>query len=351
MDYSDPVFGVQVSTMFDIPGPAIVYPFKSNGDDSEIELSILSMMEFFRGHLNIVIVGDKPQANLPPWTVHVQQDFLSEPLDDAIQKLELICKLDIGSEFIYCHDDIFALQEFTLEDLKETVLFTHIRDYETWSPHNKWAAAKKHSQQLLNKRPIHDTATHMPRVFNKQFASKLLKSHTDKKLWDFQIIYDATHTPLKSFQPVGPRDKAIFRRVDVATKSVSNVEAMLSGKRFCNLNSSAFTESVKQYISKEIAKARQVPLPSSTKTAEKLSPPLVRLPIYSKCVHRGPNIGETVPCGTCAALTKDQPIFECNVHGYGVLRKPKKHHPKFDAMNCVSCFSEGWGFQKRTEDQ
>ena len=132
----------------------------------------------------------------------------------------------------------------------------------------------------------------------------------------------------------------------MATKSVSNVEAMLSGKRFCNLNSSAFTESVKQYISKEIAKARQVPLPSSTKTAEKLSPPLVRLPIYSKCVHRGPNIGETVPCGTCAALTKDQPIFECNVHGYGVLRKPKKHHPKFDAMNCVSCFAEGWGFHE-----
>jgi len=331
--------------MFDFPGTTIAYPFKSSElDDKELGVSILSMLRFFvSGNLNVLIVGDKPKCKLPSWAVHVPHKAGGEPLRDAIRKLEAINAVAPPGKFIYCHDDIFALRPFALERLENSVLYTHYRNYVDWTPHNKWAAAKKHSMRLINIDEAFDSATHMPRVFETDLVAEVLNRFSKtKELWDFQIVYDNLFTPRTRF--VKTVEDQTFLRFEHNKMTYDKMKSLAETKIFCNTGSQAFTPDVEKFLYDNAANYEQIKPPSPPPPAKRT------LPIYERCRHRGPETGESVYCGTCPSLTKQKPIFYCAKHGVCTQQIAKKPNLVYGRpINCVECLAEDKGFEAKTD--
>ena len=180
----------------------IAYPFvRSELNDAELECSILSFMKFFEGgDLDFLVVGEEPRFQLPSWARFVPHDRVRDakgypvPLEDAIQKIDVINSNVNSEEWIFAHDDMFALETFRIEDLTSQVLYTHLRNImEEWPQADvqKWASVKRETGFLLGLRDMFDTATHFPRVFNRQKVKATLGwGAYAGKLWDFQIAYD-----------------------------------------------------------------------------------------------------------------------------------------------------------------
>jgi hypothetical protein len=324
----------------------IAYPYKSSDpEDRELGVSINSMLRFFKGSLNFLIVGDKPKCDLPGWAEHVPDAFHPEPLLDAIRKIDKINSIVGTGQWIYCHDDMFAVKPFDLEHL-ETVLYTYYRLYTDWTPHNKWARAKKYTMRLLGADEVYDTATHRPRVFEVDKVNQVLELGKQKPgLWDFQIAYDELFTPPSKLRQV--QEDGTFTRISKPLSSFEEAKAFCAGKTFLNTTTKGYNSHIEQYIvASDGTDDIDAPIPKPFAEERSFSS---KLPIYTKCVHRGKETGETVKCGTCRALTSEQPVFECGVHGYATLRRPKKRHPTLKTRDCVSCFAEQQGFEKKEE--
>ena len=321
----------------------LAYPFKSDGTgDEEIGVSIESMLRFSDQPLNVLIVGDKPKCQLPSNAVCVADEFHPDPLLDAVRKIGKINKLITRKFWIYCHDDMFALKPFTTDDL-QVVRYTYYRQYQTWETHNRWARAKRYTMRLLNADEVYDTATHCPRLFKTDLVSQTLETAKQKPgLFDFQIAYDEMWTPPSLLKQVQETDD--FVRVFEPPKSISDVEKACYGRKFLNTTTKGYNKYIARYVqagNTETA-AKPVSFQADRDFAKKL-------PIYTKCKHRGEDTGETVKCGTCNALTTDQPVFKCGMHGFATLRRPKRRHKTLKTKDCVSCFAEQKGFEKKEE--
>lgn len=319
----------------------IAYPFKSSDlNDEELGVSVYSMLRFFNGSLDFLIVGDEPKCDLPGWARHIPHKCDPDPLVDAVKKIEAINAAVGDGRYIYCHDDMFALAPFSVKDL-ETVLYTWYRVYSDWKPHNRWAQAKKYSMRVLGADEIYDTATHRPRLFEVEKARETLELGRSKPgLWDFQIAYDEMHTPPSRLKQVQEDGK--FARIAEPPESLGEIEHACAGKIFLNTTSKGYNNLVKTFVQKAI---------SAPQTAIKTEKPFAeKLPIYAKCANRGADTGEVVLCGSCRALTSEQPIYACSIHGHATLRKPKKRHPKIATKDCVTCFATQSGFEKKKEE-
>ncbi len=328
------------------------FPYKSSRDgtgDRELGVSINSILRFFKGNTNILIVGDEPECRLPPWAVHIPHDFDPEPLKDAIRKIKKINEVVNTKKWILCHDDMFALKSFDLAHL-ENVLYTYYRVYTEWSPHNKWARAKKYTMRLLGTDEVYDTATHRPRVLEVDKVNKVLEVGKPKPgLWDFQIAYDELFTPPSKLKQV--QEDGSFVRISTPPTSTAEVEAKCKGKIFFNTTTKGYNNYVEEYVEKVIYDATVFSLKKASKNLpfKEEREFSQKLPIYTKCIHRGKETGGTVLCGTCRALTSEQPIFECGIHGFATLRKPKKQNPEYKSKDCVTCFATEQGFTRKEE--
>ena len=331
-----------------MPQTTIAYPFiHSKLKDKELELSILSMLKFFQGDLDILIVGDKPAFNLPSWARVVEVDNHREALKDAIAKIEIINRHVRSDDWIFCHDDMFALEDFKVEDLQDTVLYTHLRDLsKDWpqADNQKWAGVKRDTGFMLGASDMFDTATHFPRVFNRIEVEATLgfgDRMCDGKLWDFQIVYDHLFSAEKR-KMIRTLDYGKFFRFEHPMDEDS-LRLNLANMKFMNTGSEAFNDAVIKVVSDRFGDGSVSEIDTS--------PPKSRS-VYEKCKHRGDDTGETGKCGTCSTLTKEIPIFYCGVHKFATVRPLKHSNPVYQRpMNCIQCWADNLGFEKNPSNE
>jgi len=333
-----------------------VYPFKhSDNDDRELELSIRSILHNFKGIARFVIVGDNPTFPICKYRgVHIEQNFASEVLRDALRKFKKIAYSDyIPDEFVWMNDDIYAIRPFS-KDALEKVYYTHNRQHRKWNvkPGYRWGVWKKNTMEVLGTSEIMDTATHMPRLMSREKCRRVFKKLSVNQKFDFQLAYDYLFT--NKFHPI--KEAGVFKRAGVMNDQ-SQIEKYLGNVIFFNHNSAGFTPEMESFIKSRLVSETAVEIGStyqvkkiktpSEATFKRQEPPKIARSIYEKCCHRGEETGESVICGTCPATRKVVPIIKCEKHGLATRWRARTPHPKHGRpVDCVTCYSEGMGFKK-----
>jgi len=226
---------------------SLVYPYMaqlSSEQDTELELSIRSMCKNLKFDFNVVIVGDKPKwyngdhiyAN-PIRGIQFTRAF------DIANKLSLIVNSDlITDDFIYCYDDIYALQPISLEYFDEVVAQCDENSVKL-NGSGKWNRMLQESFNRLNIEQKWNYETHLPRKFNKQKLAKIITSYNlHKNPLLFSTLYYNEYF-----------DKPTLMANDVKCQiysktSINDIDQKATGKLWLNHGQNGWNGSLKRYL-------------------------------------------------------------------------------------------------------
>lgn len=154
----------------------VFYPYWESGCEwNELRYSLRSLDKHLKTDFEVFIVGD-----LPPWVQNVthipyeRDDFATNPsLYNALRMLELFLKtaseLHLPDEFIRMYDDIYFLQDRTLDDLKVTRVIRN--SDETMNLRSGGGVWRDQVSRTVNRvremgYPGYMTESHCPEVFS-----------------------------------------------------------------------------------------------------------------------------------------------------------------------------------------
>ena len=167
----------------------IVIPYISSGTQgNELELAITGWRKHFKEDFEIVVIGDyHPIVDTGNDITYIECDRITEtcndnylPAMDVLNKLQVL-KKHYCKDFILTYDDIYAVNDFDINDVKFLKALELESSFSETSP-NGWKRAKAKTKNLLLKEgyPTTNFSIHLPRWYE---FNKL------EELWDKYDLY------------------------------------------------------------------------------------------------------------------------------------------------------------------
>jgi hypothetical protein len=146
---------------------SIVIPYKRNNTD-ELTYAVRSLKNF--PHKDIWIIGDKPEGLDLTKVHHIPYRQTRDIVGNSLEILRIACTTSgISDDFVWWHDDMFALQPIKRLPIYYTTSYKDILDRTTI--HNLYVSLRRNTYRKLTEIGIKDPLyfdVHQPFIFNKQ---------------------------------------------------------------------------------------------------------------------------------------------------------------------------------------
>lgn len=156
---------------------SIVIPFIEGPENSlELRYALRSIdKNLSKKDVQIFLIGDKPDWVKNVTYIPIERvsgmDYMS--FMDTANKIKLACEHpEIGSGFIYMHDDTFFIQRTTLPELYQVKAWEDTSKidklFQNTTASRKWCNVFEKTMKALKEKglPIYNYETHTPRYFN-----------------------------------------------------------------------------------------------------------------------------------------------------------------------------------------
>jgi len=163
--------------------PTFVYPYMAQlAQGQELKYSIRSLCKYVNFDFDVVIVGDKPN-----WYngKHIQTGKVRginfAKAFDINYKLKAMCESElISDDFIYLYDDVYCVNECSLEDFKKVIAMDYLAEKPKQTKQggsSKWMQLLTDTRKLLQVKEAWSYETHLPRMFNKKHLAMVMDSY------------------------------------------------------------------------------------------------------------------------------------------------------------------------------
>lgn len=234
-----------------------VFPYWHHGaSDDEIRWSVRSIEQNYQGPCKITIIGDKP-----PWYLghyipqrRVHKHTTNRPFRDMLTKVwTMATHPEIDQQFVWMMDDVYLIKPVTIEEL---AISRALRWHDSKS--NSWQRRKKNTMRALAQsgRTVHDFATHMPHVVEKEKLHRLYEEfslHHNTMLWE--VLYGNTFRE----HPQSPFP--FFRRIQRKV-SIEDLRRLTEQASVFNHTASAWCQGVRDFL------AELFPTPASCESQQ-----------------------------------------------------------------------------------
>ena len=232
---------------------SIVIPFfKAEFNSLELRYALRSIEKnLIADNKVIYLIGDKPD-----WVknvIHIACDDISgmdymKYMDQA-NKVKIACEQEnIGENFIYTYDDIFFINNTTVEELKEIRAIENAEDIDNYlsksTGSKNYCDNSKKTIELLKtlNLPQYDCETHCPRYFNVNIMLKLFEKYKmHKDPYQFSTLYYNIY-----FQHIKPRllkkHGDGFKLGVYSSFSFEELLSMIGDNKIMNINSSGIND-------------------------------------------------------------------------------------------------------------
>ena len=154
---------------------------------NELELALAGWFRHFKADFRIYVVGDR-HPSLDRYgkdVVYLKCDRVQQydhpyqyiPHLDIARKVDMFLTLEQPDSFVFCADDVYAVQDFNMDDIR--IPKFKAESIPSISPlsHNKYAIALGRTHDLLREmaQPDRCYETHMPRLFERKPYNAIVK--------------------------------------------------------------------------------------------------------------------------------------------------------------------------------
>jgi len=234
--------------------PYVKSKFDENDPYFELKYSLRSLEKYFNGEIDIVIVGHKPD-----WLINVDWIPYADTMDAYSNKLNklLLCS-SVYNDFIWMHDDVFLLNNTTLED------FTTIRynkkfdaDEFTGSPLDNYLENDFKKLQEFNLTE-YNYLTHLPKYIQGDKFIKCVKEMNlikHKSVAYENLYYNYIQNEEKGIKEENQRNHIVndIQIIKFSSNDSGIIQEDIIGKKFLNVNDKGLAK-VKSYLTKEFNK-------------------------------------------------------------------------------------------------
>ena len=234
----------------------VVIPYLASASQgSELALAVAGWKKHFKEEHLLVVVGDCPECKLAedvvfidcPRVAPIEGQYL--PHIDMVNKFMKVRQNFPQSDgFIYTCDDIYATQDFTMEDVlrpKHPEIGPYFEPYEWRGKHHEWWEDRGKTAELCVKEglPVRDWVCHLPVYFEWN------------KLVDIYDRYDCYHNSYiveniyfsREFGN-GPSTPAIKLRDDVRTSNASELHIPIGSMMWVTNGNSGWSEKLESLL-------------------------------------------------------------------------------------------------------
>jgi len=257
-----------------------VFPYWHSGaNDDEIRWAVRSIEQNYQGAVKITIIGDKP-----PWyqghyiaQQRVHKHTPNRPFRDMLSKVwTMATHPEIDPVFVWVMDDCYLIKPVTFEQL---AVPRAVRWQE--SSANSWQRRKQNTMRALTQsgRTIHDYATHLPHVVEKDKLRQLYDEfalHQNTMLWE--VLYGNTfrEPPQSPF----PFFRRIQKRMTLETLKAATADATIfnhTERAWCP----AVRELLQELFPSPASCELDQPYQPKYRVTTRVRPPVIRRPLHT----------------------------------------------------------------------
>lgn len=222
-------------------------------DFQELKYALRSWEKHCKEPFEVVLVGFKPDwiTNITHLPHQRLLDIRENLVADAVSKLSTFLDYFQGTDFVRTYDDIFLLQDLTLDELKEVYGLKHIKGL----LQNTWRQQKTRTIQVLGKKfNGYHTESHCPEFFNTNRMRRVIKKYDPfvNRLLTSTLYYLEYETKVELIDKT--KVKAGFYGFDSWDSyglyhSINELTHICEGKKFLNENEQGLDGELKKFIS------------------------------------------------------------------------------------------------------